>query len=1337
MALKPRVLAPFLAIVAVLLCAIHEPLFAQCQQSIITGFPSISTDSVAIEILDNNTDPLGWEYQIGLSGFVPTEQADGGTIEQSFGISGLEPGRTYDVYIRTICSASESSAWNGPFSFNTIILNGNACGLNLAIADNSCSEVNRFPIEVTGFGSNIIGDNVFLSSVDLIISHTFPEDLQISLISPDGKIVDLSSDNGLGAQNYGDPEDLTCINSASFSELACESITNIDPPLIGEFKPEGNLNTFNGSPANGIWEIEICDKSPGDLGILNFIEINLNSITCPVPTELFIAEIHADSVLIEWPAPVNCQAMQINFGPAGFTQGEGSTATVNCLNEAFTITDLTPNMCYDIYLSTVCNGTESPFSCQFSFCTACHNITYLENFDSESVCSPSCLDSCEIMGVWQNLNIDQTDWIVSSGPTPTNFTGPNIDFKGNGNFLYIENQIDSVQMLCQANSEAILESPCIQFFSNQDSCDMSFAYHLFGQNIATLDLMISIDNRITWDTLFSITGEQGDFWQRAEIDLAPYDGRAGYLRFVGLTGTDNFADMAIDDINFYGSIFDPQSSIFYTDADLDGFGDTNSDQFFMCTDTIPLGFAINNLDCDDDNPMIHPDAIEINCNDIDENCNGDFNEMGGVGMIEIIGVNINNELCQGSSDASVSLDIQGGVAPFEYLWSNNTNMSTIQNVSSGFYAVTVEDATGCQTVKDSIWVSISDSLEYEITAIKNVTCLDTDNGSIEILASGGSGAYNYFWSNDNGAPGLAINPGLSEGFYTLTLTDEANCQVVSETFRVFEDEIFTAFVEKKIDLECANEATGVILLNTTGISPIEEILWSDGTLNQNSIQNLEAGVYGVTVSSSDGCTSVVDSIIIQSPEVIDLDLDAIENSLCAGSADGSIDISVEGGTPPYSYIWNNGATSQDLTGVMGNVFYRLTVTDANGCTVQAGDFFVDAPEAITIQENIQDVNCVGSFDGSIEIIPSGGGGNYEYLWNNETYADSNMILNAPPGTYIVTVVDRFGCKSEDNNSFTINLLNTPIEIEQTVIDENLCFSDMTADIAAAVQGTPPFVFNWSNGTLSNSIDGRDTLTNLQNGSYSVTVTDGDGCFGSLNNIIIEGAPLLNFNANVFNISCVNAQDGRIEINALGGTPPYEFSWSNGANTSIIEDLEPGLFSCTISDVNGCQINTQSFIIEDPDQISVQAIIDLTNEDVFDVNLDIDGGIGPYECEWFAEQIINTDECSALIEGIGPVNVQITDFNGCILDTTIIVDLGTNVNEADDQEKTLLINNLGQSSLYLNNLSISNLTVLNYVGQSYPIPLNNFIIDISQLPNGFYLIKYELNSQIKTERFLKL
>ena len=865
---------------------------------------------------------------------------------------------------------------------------------------------------------------------------------------------------------------------------------------------------------------------------------------------------------------------------------------------------------------------------------------------------------------------------------------------------------------------------------------MSFAYHMFGSDITFLQILISVDDKQTWDTIFDESEEQPNSWQRSVLDLSDYHLKSGFLQIIAVGAAGNFGDIAIDDFNFYGSIYDPSAHIFYEDGDLDGYGNFTSVEHVFCIDTLPTGFSQNNLDCDDTNAQIHPDAIEINCNSIDENCNGIFNESGGIGMINIADANIKDETCQEGKNGQIELIIEGGVPPFSYNWSDATTNPILNNVTNGTYSCTIEDASGCQTVRDSLVVGISDSLLYEIIEFRNVTCLDTDNGLIRVKVEGGSGQYSYAWNN--GDIGTPVIQNLSEGDYQVTIKDNDGCFLESENFTIIEDEIFTAFVDSIRHVSCNDNMDGFIRLNTTGISPVTEIIWSNNLNNVNEQSQLSGGYYGVTVSNSDGCTSTIDSILVIEPEELNFSIEAIEDIVCFGGSDGSIDISVSGGVQPYSFLWNNGDETEDIENIKLG-FYSVTISDLNGCSINSSPLFVSSLPPIVLEiDSIHHVDCSGSFDGFLSLESSGGGGEFEYFWSNTTYAESNIVMNAPAGIYTVTVVDRFGCKS-NASTYSIDLIDSAIPIEHEILDSNACFGDATADIS--IQATTqnlPIEFNWSTGTKRTSFTGVDTIFNLNNDLYTVTATDALGCTG-ISTINVEENDKLNFLNIVSPISCIGYDDGKISLNVSGGTPPYTYKWSNGETSSVLTELNPGSYACTISDAHECTTSTQLIYIEEPDPITIDESSIFHTLDSIEVFLEIDGGTGFHLCHWNSPKIFLKDGCKATSNSDGIIDVQIVDGNQCILDTFIFLDISTQViNTTFKDHQPILINNTGSQTIYINGQNIKSIYIYSINGELIKEMMvndeNHF--NIQELYNGMYWIQYQLGQKIYSERFLK-
>src|SRR5206468_1059440 len=197
---------------------------------------------------------------------------------------------------------------------------------------------------------------------------------------------------------------------------------------------------------------------------------------------------------------------------------------------------------------------------------------------------------------------------------------------------------------------------------------------------------------------------------------------------------------------------------------------------------------------------------------------------------------------------------------------------------------------------------------------------------------------------------------------------------------------------------------------------------------------------------------------------------------------GSIDLTVTGGTAPYSYLWSTGAISEDLSAlVAGN--YSVTVTDAKGCTATQSVTIGQPAAALAVSDTHVDVNCFGGSTGSIDLTVSGGTTPYSYLWNNGSISQDLSALVA--GDYSVTVTDAKGCTA--TQSVTIARPAAALAVGETHVDVS-CFGGSTGSIDLTVTGgTAPYSYLWSTGAIS------EDLSALAAGLYSVTVTDAKGC----------------------------------------------------------------------------------------------------------------------------------------------------------------------------------------------------------------------------------------------------
>ncbi len=976
-----------------------------CNAPLFTLTDSITTESLRLNWTDFNEEVIGWELEWGVSGFQPLGIPSTDLITSSgFTINGLGPGTGYDVYIRAVCNETEISNWNGPFKVRTAIDNESSCALDLPIRDNNCPRLEDFDIAVTGYDGMSLGEDIFIQSVDIIIDHDWPADLELYLTSPDGNRILLSQNRGIGLDNYGNPGDTTCIEVLSFSDFACVPISEVGTDqLLGSFLAEDRISDlYHSGPVNGLWKISSCDRAQEDQGTLKFAKINFAPVICNVPTDIVAREISDQSAVIEWSPPENCRVAIINVVFAGDAPGTNIEIFTSCQGGRFNVSGLLPETAYDIYIRSDCNSSMSAFSCPASFVTACNEVTLSSGFDDMGICVESCNADCDITGVWINSKDDGQDWLIHSGPTATVNTGPDGDISGIGNYVYVENSVD----LCGQRNKAILETSCIEITDNSGICDMSFYYHMLGENVDSLTLLISVDNRVSWDTLFSEVGTKGNAWHRVFIDLENYSGQLATMQFIGISGINDRADIAIDQIEFYGTNDVTDLPTFYFDSDQDGYGGLDS-VLSICISDPPQGFYITPEDCDDQSVEINPGAIEIQCNLIDENCNGLQDDAEDINPILYEITEVIDESCPGASDAAISLSISGGNPPYEVQWNTGQSGNSISLLSEDIYRATITDAGTCTILTDFIDIDVISTPQVFIIETNSSQC-DESTGSIDIEMAGGSPPYQYNWNTGDSTQDLNLIP---EGVYGVSVTDQNGCAVEEENIVIESSPRFNAGIQFTRDLNCKGDSTGIISLGIFNAIPPISYQWSNGDTTQ-LLSDLKEGRYAVTINDARGCQEVLEATI-ESPEELQSEVLSIEQITCYDGSNGSIQVATEGGVPPYNFEWMSDpplsfaqSKQEDINGLsLGQ--YQLMVSDGNGCMDTTRTItLVNAEEILIDIDSSRAVRCVLSTDGYLSVSVAGGAGDYSYFWGVSD-ENLNFLEDVMGGTYGLTVIDKF------------------------------------------------------------------------------------------------------------------------------------------------------------------------------------------------------------------------------------------------------------------------------------------------------------------------------------------
>jgi hypothetical protein len=579
----------------------------------------------------------------------------------------------------------------------------------------------------------------------------------------------------------------------------------------------------------------------------------------------------------------------------------------------------------------------------------------------------------------------------------------------------------------------------------------------------------------------------------------------------------------------------------------------------------------------------------------------------------------------GYANGSATANASGGTSPYTYNWSNGGTTQSISNLSAGNYSVTVTDSKGC-TATASTSINNTNGPTVDAGADKSGCVGSTFN--LSATANGGTSPYTYAWDNGLGnGQNKTVNPGFTTT-YTVTVTDANGCTAVDQVKVIIYPNPSVSI--DKWHAKCGY-ANGSATANASGGTSPYTYNWSNGGTTQ-SISNLSAGNYSVTITDSKGCTATA-STTINNTNGPTVDAGA-DKSGCVGST-FNLSATANGGTSPYTYAWDNGlGNGQNKTVNPGfTTTYTVTVTDANGCTaVDQVKVIIYPNPSVSIDK--WHAKC-GYANGSATANASGGTSPYTYNWSNGGTTQS--ISNLSAGNYSVTVTDSKGCIA--TASTTINNTNGPTVDAGS--DKSGCVGSTFNLIATANGGTSPYTYAWDNG-LGN---GQNKTVNPGfTTTYTVTVTDANGCT-AVDQVKVIIYPNPSVSIDKWHAKCGYA-NGSATANASGGTSPYTYNWSNGGTTQSISNLSAGNYSVTVTDSKGCTA-TANTTIKQLDGPTVDAGIDqeTCKGQLVYLNASANGGTSPYTYAW-DNGLGNGQSKTVNPAFTSTYTVTVTDANGC-------------------------------------------------------------------------------------------
>lgn len=364
------------------------------------------------------------------------------------------------------------------------------------------------------------------------------------------------------------------------------------------------------------------------------------------------------------------------------------------------------------------------------------------------------------------------------------------------------------------------------------------------------------------------------------------------------------------------------------------------------------------------------------------------------------------------------------------------------------------------------------------------------------------------------------------------------------------------------------------------------------------------------------------------------------NNNCNGVSEGTATVTLSGGIAPYTYAWTGGGgNAATATGLAAGT-YTVNVSDNHGCVSTATVIITQPVTAVGVTIASQtNIFCNGEGLGSATAnIATGGTGPYTYSWSSGG-GTNTTASNLTAGTYTVTATDNKGCLA--TASVVITEPAAPINIAISSITTIACQGLASINARAATGGTGPYKYSWAPSGGTNL-----STPNLSAGTYTITVTDANGCTSTASQVITLPAQLAATAATISDVSCYGENNGKATCTPTGGSAPYTYSWFPGGGVSSTEsNLSAGIYTITVTDKNGCDAEASVIITQ---TAGMTIVMDSTFATPGACNgkawvKSITGGAGPYTYSWSPGGAI-TDTIKNKCEGI--YCCTITQSNGC-------------------------------------------------------------------------------------------
>lgn len=644
---------------------------------------------------------------------------------------------------------------------------------------------------------------------------------------------------------------------------------------------------------------------------------------------------------------------------------------------------------------------------------------------------------------------------------------------------------------------------------------------------------------------------------------------------------------------------------------------------------------------------------------------------------------------------------------------------------------------------------------------QNIAVVPNSNPPLPITVSSVHPAYNGIYYN-NGNTNISYN-GYTDVFTAMAVVQPCETYHIRLAIADGSDD----YLDSGVFLEANSFSSTAVSIDTNMVSIVSDTLFVECL---DSTLVLDAGItnsnYSVLWSTGDTTTSIFvgpgqyfytatngscvlfsDTVAIYNQSIIQKD--TIVNQIsCFGLTDGSVDLSVSGGTPPYNFFWHDSVSgfnsiSEDLNNLSEGV-YHCVITDSNLCPTPMISVSIVEPSSLVDSSTYTNVSCYGLYDGEISLILSGGTQPYNVSWSSLGGYNNNgvNISNLGMDVYTATITDANNC----GPIFETITITEPSDITLYGNSTNVScfgFNDGSVDLTTTGAG---LIFNWTgpNGYTSNQED----ISLLEPGIYTINITDSTGCIGPSSSYVITEPSEIIVSHVITDVSCNGLNDGSIDLNISGGFGNYTTIWNSpNGYFNISEDafsLIAGLYNYTITDVNGCSpsVNHSPLVVSQPTEIQFStSVVDESCYSYADGAIDVSiTSSGVYTFSWIGPNSFSSGNLNISSLEAGAYNLTITDANNCQTLVTESVGIGniifvdtfiTNIscNGVNDGNIILLTPNATNPTFSWtgpNNFSSTNSQVFNLTSGMYSVVVNDTFNCPKQLnfsitsPNPLYI-----------------